>query len=189
MNSLPGDEGLPPSMIPDSSTTTRALAWARAYLEAQNTTAAKMCLSRVMKLTGPADMKDHGLGAVQLAADIATQYIVGGNVDEAAEFLGFAASWTRGEPETRPAAEEEERTVVIRSPVARHPVPKPPPRLEPAHDQPTQPGAGGRGRETSVGRFEDDVTRIYRPGQSCSASGTVVTNTIRRVRPDARKIT
>jgi hypothetical protein len=169
--------------MPDHNTITRAFAWARAYLEVQNTMAAKMCLRRVMKTNIPADMGDLGQGAVQLAADIATQYIVGGDVHEAAEILRVAALWTRGELDVRSEAGEE-KTVIARKPLQRLPAPKPPPQPEQARDELTEPVPHKRALETRVGREEDDVTRIYRAGKSRTASGTVTTHTIRCVRPD-----
>lgn len=170
-------------MMPNDDTITRAFAWARAYLAVQNTMAAKMCLHRVLKTTVPADMSDRGQDAVQLAADIAMQYMVGGHADEASKLLGFAASWAGGEPEARSMAGGG-KTVVARNPLKRPPPPKPPPTPEPARAELDEPDPRTSELGTTVGRLEDDVTRIYRPGQSRTASGTVITHTIRCFRPD-----
>lgn len=173
------------TMMPDD-TITRAFAWARAYLAVQNTMAANMCLRRVLKTTVPADMNDRGHDAVQLATDIAMQYMLDGDVDAASKLLGFAASWNRGELEAR-SETRAEKTVVARNPLKRLPPPKPPPKPEQARNELTEPGRGKREPEAPVGRFEDDATRIYRPG-SRTASGTVITHTILCLRPDVDRI-
>lgn len=173
-------------MMPDN-TITRAFSWARAYLAVQNTMAAKMCLRRVLKTTVPKDMSDRGRDAVQLAADIAMQYMQDGDADEASKLLGFAASWARGELDVRSEATGE-NTVVARNPLKRLPRPKPPPEPKQARDGLTDRGPSKRALETTVGRFEEDATRIYRPSQSRTASGTVITHSVLSLRPDADTI-
>lgn len=163
----------------EDSTLTRAFAWARAYLEVQNTTAAKMCLRRVMKSATPAEMAGRSQDAVQLATDIAMQYMLGGNVDEAAELLRFAASWARGELVRSKARGDEAASAPKRLPRL--------PRLQPkeVRREPTDPDPSQDDLTVTAGRFEEDVTRIYRPGQTRTASGTVTTHTVMRLRPDA----
>lgn len=128
--------------------------------------AAKMCLHRVMKSAGPGDIASHGHDAIQLAADIAMQYTLSGNVDEAAELLRFAASWARGELDVRAKARSRDKAVSEPKQVRQE-------RVDPSKGELT----------ATVGRFEDDVTRIYRPGQTRTASGTVITHTVIRSRP------